>query len=1132
MRLMNDDGAGTTGDAAVTRGGIRLVRRTHRVAQVRTWPQECAPLVAPSEPGDSRPWQVLGGPGTGKTALVADVAVARMTAPGSDPESVLVLTHSRQAAVDMREQITAGLLGVSSEPRATREPLVRTVHSYAFAVLRLQASAYGNPPPRLLTNAEQDSVIREMLRGEIADGAARWPERVRPALGLVGFASELRDLVLRAAERGLGPEDLIAWGRKHSRPEWVAAGKFAAQYEQAMLLRGSVGVETPEATSPGLDAAELVGAALTAFATDPDLLVSERRRIRHVLVDDAQHLDPQAAQLVRLLSAGASSTVVAGDPDQAVFSFRGADAHFLTDLDDGHSGRRVVLSRNHRSDSGVGSVQRAITAHLSGRVAHRVGTQFRDDRAEDEHPSAEEETRAVPPVRVVVASSTAKEATAIADTFRRAHLADGVPWSEMAVVVRSVPRSLPSLRRALHAAGVPVVSSATAVPLHRHRGAAALLLAMRAVAAARCAPERSAAVFSDDAALALLEGPIGGADPLAVRRLRRGLRRGDVAEGGERDSSVLLRAAMIGSSVDPLVARLSDVEKAPLTRVRAVVTAIAKAVGPAGRRVEDALWAGWRATRLERRWVASSARGGPLGVQADRDLDSVVALFDAAAAYVDALPRGTLEGFVEYVTDQEVPVGDGRRPAIVPDAVRILSAHAAVGREWDVVAVAGVQEGLWPALRPRGSLLGVEALVDLAAGVSDGDRELDDRVSRTAPLLAEERRLFLVACSRARSSLLVTAVDSVTGGADTVRSRFVDDLLASDAVRYSDVDESDSGAGPTAPLGRVLALPALVAELRAVVCDRRVAENDPDRHARAARHLARLAREGVRGAHPDEWYGLSGTSTELPLWDPADGPVSLSPSTVEVLTACPLRWALERNGGTDGDTVHAVTGTLVHTLVQAVAGRVPPDEVRRELEKAWVAVDLGSAWFSRKELARTATMIETFQEWMSRSRGELTEAGVEVPVDGVLEPRTPDEPAVALRGRIDRLERDPDGRPVVVDVKTGKNAATAAATAEHAQLATYQVALAAGAVEGEPAGSPGGGRLVYVAKPHTRTGATERAQAALTGETLEQWRTVVVDAARATRGPVFEARVNDGCRHCPIASSCPAQDRGRQVTEG
>lgn len=1108
---------------------IRLVARPVSSPSPRSWPRACRPLIGrePHELDAGGPWQILGGPGTGKTSLVADVAVSRIVDRRCDPESVLVLTHSKNAATAMRDRITAGLLGAESAVRATREPLVRTVHSYAFAVLRLQASAHGNPPPRLFTNAEQDAVIREMLRGEVADGAAYWPERVRPALALSGFASELRDLILRAAERGLGPEDLIKWGRAHGRPEWVAAGKFAAQYEQAMLLRGSVGVEAPEATAPGLDAAELVGAALTAFATDTELLSSQRRRIRHVLVDDAQHLDPQAAHLIRLLCVGASSSVVAGDPNQTVFSFRGADSGYLTGLDDGTGGRRIVLGHNHRATAAVGSVATSVASLLPGSDPGRRAERYRDDEDPELPPTA------VPPVRVHVADSAAKEAAEIADTMRRAHLSDGVGWSDMAVIVRSVPRSLPPLRRALHAAGVPVVSSAAAVPLHRQRGAAALLLALHAVAAGL---ERDGAHrFTDDAALALVEGPIGGADPLAVRRLRRGLRRGDVARGGERDSSALIRAAVVGSSVDDLVDGLSTVEAAPLRRVRKVVADGLRAVGPGGRRVEEALWAAWRATGLERRWTTSSARGGPLGAQADRDLDSVVALFDAAAAFVDSLPRGTVAGFVDYVADQQIPVGDGRDPAVAPDAVRVLSAHAAAGREWEVVAVAGVQEGLWPALRPRGSLLGVEALVDLAAGVSDGGDSLDGRLSRTAPLLAEERRLFLSACSRARRALLVTAVESVSGDADLVRSRFLDELIEDASVWSSLV-----ARGSESPLqertedvpGRVLALPAIVAELRSVVCDARVESTDPERHARAARQLARLARAGVPGAHPDQWYGMAGVSTDTALWGPEDGPVALSPSTVELLTTCPLRWALERSGGNDGDTVHAVTGTLVHTLVQAVAGRVPPDEVRRELEKAWVGVDLGSAWYSRKELARTASMIETFEAWMRRTRGELTEVGVEVPVDGVLEPRSPGDPAVRIRGRIDRLERDADGRLVVVDVKTGKNALTKAQAAEHPQLATYQVALAEGAVDGEPTAVPGGGRLVFVAKPHRSEGATERTQPPLAEDSLDRWRETVVDAARATRGPVFEARVNDGCRHCPVASSCPAQDSGRQVTEG
>ncbi|MBL7315457.1 UvrD-helicase domain-containing protein, partial [Escherichia coli] len=102
------------------------------------------------------------------------------------------------------------------------------------------------------------------------------------------------------------------------RPEWIAAGQFAQRYEQVRLLRGAVGLAAPQATAPALSAAELVGAALEAFAVDPELLAAERARVRTLLVDDAQQLDPQAARLVRMLAAGTELALIAGDPNQAV----------------------------------------------------------------------------------------------------------------------------------------------------------------------------------------------------------------------------------------------------------------------------------------------------------------------------------------------------------------------------------------------------------------------------------------------------------------------------------------------------------------------------------------------------------------------------------------------------------------------------------------------------------------------------------------------------------------------------------------------------------------------------------------------------------------------------------------------
>jgi RecB family exonuclease len=84
----------------------------------------------------------------------------------------------------------------------------------------------------------------------------------------------------------------------------------------------------------------------------------------------------------------------------------------------------------------------------------------------------------------------------------------------------------------------------------------------------------------------------------------------------------------------------------------------------------------------------------------------------------------------------------------------------------------------------------------------------------------------------------------------------------------------------------------------------------------------------------------------------------------------------------------------------------------------------------------------------------------------------------------------------------------------------YQLAIAEGILqEGD---SPGGGRLVYLGKPGT-AGPTERQQDPLTPQARGQWREVIGKAAATTQGPQFTARINDGCAHCPVRPSCPAQ---------
>lgn len=1011
--------------------------------------------------------RVLGGPGTGKSTLLVDTAVAHITA-GCDPESILLLTGSARLSAHARASITSRLLGAGGRD-AVREPLVRTVHSYAFAVLRLAAQRNGSPQPRLITSAEQDGIIRELLAGDLEDGDAspvRWPERLRPALSTVGFATELRDLMARCSERGVDPLALQRIGRLSGRPEWQAAGRFAQAYEQVMLLRSAVGMAAPQATVPALGAAELVGAALEAFAMDTDLLAAERARIQLLLVDDAQHLDPQTARLVEILSAGTELTVIAGDPHQTVFGYRGADPALLRG--DGHT---LTLTRSHRCAAPLADAITAVTRRLPGTDAVR---EFAG-------------TEASGALTVHIAASPHAESALIADALRRARLVDGVPWDQMAVIVRSVPRMGATLARALATAGVPVDQPHTEAPLADQPAVRALLTVLEATADG----------LDNDRALALVTGPIGRIDPVSLRQLRRALRR--AAPGASDCFGELLVNALNGEPVT-----LPDEQARALRRVRSVLTA-ARRSADEGSDPRHTLWQAWHRSGLQRRWLSASERSGPAAAQAERDLDAVTALFDVAEQYVARTAGTSIRGLVDHIGSLSLPPARGDDRART--GVSLVSAHSALNREWEFVVIAGLQEGLWPNVSPRGGVLGTQHLVD----VIDGVVQAGQRVSSRAPLLAEERRLLIAAMGRARSRLLVTAVDSDSGDDAMLPSSFCHELAA-----LSTEPMSESAAPIRAP--RLLAPAALVGRLRAVVCAAPGTVDDIEKSC-AATQLARLAAAGVHGADPGSWYASRELSTEEPLWEGDDHVVSLSPSTLQMLSDCPLRWLLERHGGARGRDVRSALGSLVHALVSE-SGK-SESQLVNELEKVWEELPFDAQWYSDNELIRHLDMLSTFLRWRTDTRSELTEVGTEVDVDGEIGDADAEGPAVRIRGRLDRLERDNEGRLVVVDIKTGKSPVTKDDAQNHAQLAMYQLAVAAGLIaEGD---QPGGGRLVYLGKS-TGGGAAERHQDALTPDGRSDWQSRVKQAACATQGPDFVARVNDGCAHCPVRPMCPAQN--------
>lgn len=750
---------------------------------------------------------VLAGPGTGKTTTLVESVAARI-ARGGDPERILVLTFSRKAAVELRDRM-ALRIGAARAPQAT------TFHSFCYALVRAhQDHDLFVEPLRLLSGPEQDVTVRELLAGQpglerLGLAHVRWPDELRACLTTRGFADEVRAVLARSRELGLGPGALDDFARRIGRPDWRAAASFLAEYLDVLDLQGV------------LDYAELVHRAVL-LARRPDAAEALAARYDAVYVDEYQDTDPAQVRLLRALAGGGRTLVAFGDPDQSIYTFRGADVNGILEFPhtfpraDGRSAPVEVLRTSRRSGAALLAATRLVTRRmpLTRLPADKV-------RAHRELTAVREGGR----VEVHTYPTAGTELDNIADILRRAHLEDGVPWSDMAVLVRAGSRTIPTVRRALTATGVPLDIDGDDLPLRHEPSVAPLLTALRAVATAVAgqgraeerqgrAEERQGLAeegqgesgssvpassgdegtepapcwLDTETALTLLASPLAGMDAADLRRLGRALRDEERAAGNPLpppSDELLARALAEPERLavhDPTYARGAQ-------RLGALLrTARERLAG--GGTAEEALWDLWEGTPWPTRLERAARRGGAAGRNADRDLDAVCALFATAARAEERTGgRGALN-FLEEIDAEDIAADTLTRRAVRPDAVRLMTAHRSKGLEWRLVVVAGVQEGLWPDLRRRGSLLEADRI---------GRDGLAEPLTPGA-LLAEERRLFYVAATRARERLVVTAVKAPADDGDQP-SRFLTEL---------GVEPVDVTGRPRRPLS----VAALVAELR------------------------------------------------------------------------------------------------------------------------------------------------------------------------------------------------------------------------------------------------------------------------------------------------------------------------------
>ena len=1153
---------------------------------------------------------VLGAPGTGKTSLALRL-LAEAVAGGRD---AVLLAPTRTRADWLRGR-AAHLLREGHGDGVVR---VRTPAALALTVLTTSLTRRPDPlpPPVLLAGAEEDSVLASMI------SAISWPGLPVETTGSRAFRSELRNLLARAGELGVTADELADLGRRLNVPIWGPAAQLLRTWD----AQGRTSAES-RAQTRKMDTARLQDRAVEALGSwDSDAVTVPRPVPDLIIVDDYQDCTAATARLLTALAAPdpdghRAQIAVLGDPDVAVETFRGGTPSLLVAAED-HSGLRAIrlrLTTRYRGGPAIAAVvvDQSARVPVTGTAAHRQASLAPRTSASRGSGAPDADRVTVPTgVEAILASSAWQERAHVARALRLEHVHHGTAWSQMAVIVRSAADA-ESLARDLRRRGVPLASRTPAVLLRAEPAAAALLDVVRATIRDQLGgrgepPQREAAIN-------LLTSPLVGLTTMDLRRLRRRLRQAAVtsvsgaepSEPGVSTEATTRTAPRTGADA-ALLSLLADTDQASafarsldgeplgaqadrLLIAARIIEALRAAVGgvpaDAPRDVEALLWAAWHASDRAEAWRAVALQPSGSSVRsllseaAEHDLDVVTILFKRAEVWAERHPGQDASTFLSELDAEVLPsdsvAPQGRRP----EGVAVMTPARCAGQEWELVVVTGLERDRWPDLRLRDSLTRTGLLVDavtdrLTAGVTasgDGAGGSGAVAAARAQVRADERRMLIMALSRATRRLLLTA----TADAEHVPSPFLTEIAQSAGIALTDAD----GAPLLSPDTGDLTLRGLVGELRraAVAGNLETATTDERRRGQVAVELlADLARQDVPGADPATWIGAAGPTSTSPLV--AEGErIRVSPSDVEGLAACPLKWFLSRNGG----SVPASDAQALGSLIHEIAERAEKEHLRGPALKAAFEERLGGlgypdTWLGGLASDRARAMIERLDAYLSDCDALGIRADVEQPVRAdvdipvrLLSPELRDRAGARIRaagldavpvtisGRIDRLEHlggyeqqdedHPGGNNGVrvMDLKTGQRVPKD--VQRHPQLAAYRLALA----------SHGhhvlGGALVLLGKePSKRSGdgyvlappgaALDPSPAALepadrsgdepsdgdvstAAEVSEDYwaEDLVAGAAVAGSGPLLQARTGEHCRTCMVKDSCPVQVEGRRV---
>ena len=974
------------------------------------------------------PLLVLAGAGSGKTRVITR-RIAWLAAQGIPPESVLALTFSAKAAEEMRTRAEELL-------EAPYEELVcTTFHSFCVRLLQEEALEAGfDPFLHPATPADRLALLMERLDGlDVRHHDMRG--NPAPVLGkMIQRIDRLKDEMVTSGE-------YLGWARAQAEGEDEAAREAAPREEEFARLYAAHDELLDETGM--MDFGEMIVRAIRLLEEHPAARRRVAERFKAVLVDEYQDTNFAQQQLLKLLVADHRNVVVVGDDDQSIYRFRGASRKNIVDFQQSFPDAQVLrLETNYRSHQAILDAAHAVVEPNEHRLEKKL-------RAARSRPAL-----GLDPVSFWRCENERAQAQGVAKELEHL-IADGIDPADTAVLVRSVRNEGQLVATALEERGIP----------YRLVGGAGFF--ERAEVRDLLAWLRLLSDAYDGRAVvrALMRPPIelGPADlarctTIARRRktdmvsaLRAALDSPDVPPEGRERIETFLR--LHGSA-----ARAFDEMRPDLFVLRLI-----ERIGLRKQHLFSA-----RSESLER-------------------LVNIAKFADLAAAWAGRRPGRTSRDFADYLT-AVAAAGLREDEAVVhghPSAVQVMTMHGAKGLEFDCVYVLGVQQSRMPGRR-RSSELVPDALLkeELPAGTT------------AEAHAAEMRRLLYVAMTRARRRL-VLAWPEVAGTGDQTRQKSSEYYQEARAAVGIDEEERreellgihedlfaafrmlrDDVMGGVAQVGARMGEMRLDAHLDVAGAVARYMEllklaSLIERHPRAEELPAALAEinsmltqtasaeqrslfeesnlddvvlgdEQERQRRRRVVEERSGSSLEAYLPIRAGGLV-LSATDMEIYRACPLRYKFARVYSVPKEqTLQQRFGILMHQVLEryhtqlanqeALTGgeavREPtPDTLMSLFETGWRRQGFGE---SNEEHQLREKAVASLERYHQRFAGEeASPVWFERKFSFRIGPHL-------LRGRVDRVDRLPDGSYELIDYKTGR-ARTPSQLKDDIQLSLYQI---------------------------------------------------------------------------------------------